>query len=117
MNVRNHLRLNAIRYIAFNFARVLVKFYYNAISNAGAALQNYTIQTRFRRACHMRHLDHCERIFAKPLRPGRKKQLVYVIFARECASGSPPRIWWDVSVRRHVEIYQPAGKGVKKSNV
>lgn len=61
MNVRNHPLLNAVRYIAFNFARVLVKFHYDAISNARAASQNYTIQTRFRRACHMRHLDHCER--------------------------------------------------------
>lgn len=27
--------------IAFNFARVFIKFHYDAISNAGAASQNY----------------------------------------------------------------------------
>lgn len=118
-NVRNHLLSNAARYVAFNFARVLVKFRCDAISNAGAAIRTITrFALGFRRACHMRHLDRCERIFAKPSRPGRRKQPEYAILARECASGSPPfHIWRDAPVRRHIEIYQPAEKGAKKLNV
>jgi len=42
------------------------------------------------------------------------------IFAKECASKNkspPPCIWQDSSVRSYVDIYQPAGKGAKKSNM
>lgn len=110
MNVRNHLLLNAARYVAFNFARVLVKFHYDAISNAGAALQNYTIQTRFRRACHMRHLDHRERIFAKP----RKEEAtrIHDLWKRMCIRVSSFSHMTG-RARQKVEIYQPAERKEK----
>jgi len=118
MNMRNHLFLNAARYITFNFARMLVKFHYDAI-NVRAASQNYTIQIyRFRCACHVCYLDHCKRIFAKTLWPGRKKQLEYLCKRMWSKNKSPPPcIWQDSSVRSYIDIYQPAGKRTKKSNV
>lgn len=60
---------------------MLIKYYQDEVAMSGQYRRITGFALDYARARHMRNLNHWKRIFAKPSRPGRRKQLIN---ARSC---------------------------------